>query len=129
MKKRINAFVKLAVEELHEGMPMPSGGDCWHCCMFDAQPSVDLNQRGVTKRPPQDENTEHLVNHMDEGYVVPSMLVNALRERGYKDVGIYIHLGMNADTNTMGGEGARISEDSVRRDLRSYLTKRLVDTI
>ena len=54
---------------------------------------------------------------------MPSLITNAMIERGYKPVGVYMMLDMNQDTQTMGG-GSKY--DGARRDLRKYLVKRLV---
>jgi hypothetical protein len=116
-------------------MPMPSSGDCWYCALFqddsgmrptregeqgmgDDMPTVYSD--GTTGRQP---NHDHLWSHIEERYYVPSLAVNALRERGYRDVGIYIHLNMNQDTQRMGGPGVF---ENVKRDITRYLTKRLV---
>lgn len=40
----------------------PSGGDCWYCCGLP------------------DHNSEHYLSHIEEGYYVPILLVNAVSE-------------------------------------------------
>ena len=40
-----------------------------------------------------EQTNDHLFQHMKDRYYVPRLAVNALRERGYQDVGIYIWLG------------------------------------
>lgn len=133
IEKQINEFVNKAVTALAAGeIAMPGGGDCWFCSMFDAVPSRESDEwaeRGKSLEPLNTEarahNNEHLWSHMEEDYFVPSLFVNALRERGYKDAGIYMILGMNPEAGTMGGERYH-RDDSVRRDLRNYLKKRLI---
>jgi hypothetical protein len=119
-------------------MPMPSGGDCWYCAL--SQDTGRITPTGGGLQPMGDNmptvhedgsttmqaNHDHLLNHMEERYYVPSLAVNALRERGYKDVGIYMWLDMDADAGTMGKKDG--SYDGVRRDLRKYMVKRLVPT-
>ena len=129
MKKQIDTYVKGFVAELKKGtMPMPSGGDCWYCClsqdggrtpMGDSMPT--LYEDGTVKNQPA---PEHLLDHMKERYYVPSLAVNALRERGYKDIGIAIHLDMDFDTQTMGNPNGRY--DGVKRDITKYLSKRVI---
>jgi hypothetical protein len=114
MKKRIDKYVKGYVEALETGMAVPSSGDCWYCLMFD---------KGVEDAG-QKPSSDHLDQHMRERYYVPSLIVNALRARGYKDIGIVIHLGFDDACTRMGGE--RISKDIITRDLRTYLRKRLI---
>jgi sarcosine oxidase delta subunit len=129
MKKRIDKYVDGFVKELQKGtMPMPSEGDCWHCAMFDAIPPNDsatrLAKRGTTVEPVERMGSEHLLSHMEERYYVPSLAINALRERGYLDVGVYMLLDMNQDTKKMGKPHGQY--DGVRRDIRRYLSKRLI---
>lgn len=116
MHNKINKYVDICIEELKKGINMPGAGDCFYCMM-------------TTKGEPlgnATSNHDHLIMHMKERYVVPALLVNALRDRGYRDVGIYFHLGMNADLGTMGGPDSNASYDQVKRDLKTYLTKRLM---
>jgi hypothetical protein len=71
------------------------------------------------------DNHEHLLSHMEERYYVPSLAVNALRERGLKDLGISLVLDMTE--NGMGGRvyGNKTYAD-VRRYLTAYMRKRLM---
>ena len=112
-KKSIAAYVKSYIAAMQAGkVPMPSGGDCWYCAMFER---VDPAASG---------DTEHLRQHIEEGYYVPSLLINALREKGYRDEGIHMLAGMDPDNDCMGTR--HMSVDSVRRALRSYMSKRLL---
>lgn len=125
IKKKIDKYLDGYIAALTEGMPMPSSGDCWYCCM---RTNVDSSGKrvepgsGITWGDIGD--TTHLLDHMRERYYVPSLAVNALRERGYKDVGIYMFLEMKPEEGTMGGERGRY--DSVKRDIRNYLRRRLL---
>ena len=128
MKKRIDKYVNGFIVELKKGtMPMPSGGDCWYCSLRTdgGVPMGDsmqtLHSDGSLTR---EVNIYHLLSHMSERYYVPSLAVNALRERGYKDVGIYMWLDMDQDAGTMGKPGGRY--DGVKRDLVKYMSKRLI---
>jgi len=113
IKKLIDKYISEYIDALKAGMPMPSGGDCWYCLLRTTE--------GETMGDIGDNS--HLWSHIEDHYYVPSLAVNALRERGYKDVGIYMWLDMNADTQTMGG-GDRY--ENVRRDIRNYMRKRMV---
>jgi hypothetical protein len=129
LKKRIDKYVDGFIAELKKGtMPMPSEGDCWYCSMFNATPpntdATRLYKRGTTVEPGDTMGNEHLLSHMEERYYVPSLAVNALRERGYKDIGVAVWLDMDMDAKTMGKP--RGHYDSVRRDIRRYLSKRLI---
>lgn len=109
MKKRIDNYVAGYIEQLRKGMPMPSGADCWMCA-------------GIIPRDDHDHLHSHITTR--ERYYVPSLAVNALREAGYRDVGIYMWLDMDPDNNRMGKQDG--SYDSVKRDIRKYLRKRLI---
>ena len=69
-------------------------------------------------------DNEHLLSHMSERYYVPSLALNALRERGYRDAGIYFWLDMDQDKGTMGKPDGRY--DGIKRDLVKYMSKRLI---
>lgn len=115
-KRRVNKFVAYCISQLEKGnVPMPSGGDCWYCAM------IDENGKPLGDSV---ENSEHLDSHIKEKYVVPSMLINAMREHGYRDAGIGIMLGMEPDENRMGGR--HMIKDTVTRSLRAYLYRRLI---
>ena len=126
IKKQIDKYVDGFIGALKEGMPMPSGGDCWYCVMR-TEDGRTLGDAVQTLHPDGsltvEENHDHLYSHMEDKYYVPSLAVNALRERGYRDVGIYMWLDMDADTQQMGG-GDRY--DNVKRDLTKYMSKRLI---
>lgn len=94
IKKYVNLLDKV------EKLPEPSGADCW-VCGFDG---CNLG------------NNDHLQLHIKEGYIHGSILVNAMREYGYRDNQIAFHY--QADIR-----------DSFKRALRKYLYKRLVNTI
>jgi hypothetical protein len=92
MKKKIAKYVKL----IEDGeIPTPNNGDCLIC------------------RIPDTKDTNHLLSHLKENYVVGSLLVNAMRENGYDDERIRTHYGMGFT-------------DSFANSVRRYLTKRLL---
>ena len=86
-------------------LPAPSGGDCWCCSM--------KNEKGICLGDLSD-NNQHLLDHMKERYYVPSLLVNAIKEKGYNPSFI----------NPWGGLGG--SRDTYSRSLRDFLKKRLL---
>lgn len=71
LKKEISAFAKLYTN----GIPMPGAGDCWLCMM------------------PDNEDTEHLREHIREGYAHGTLAVNAMRWAGATDQNIRYHIG------------------------------------
>lgn len=76
MKKKIKKFVDycLSVAKSEGGVPHPSGGDCWFCLM--------VNKENKTMGDVE-ESHQHLINHMEENYCVPSLILNALLENGH----------------------------------------------
>lgn len=127
VKKAIDKYVDGFMAALKEGMPMPSSGDCWYCSMKtdtgatlgDSVPT--LYEDGTVKNQV---NTDHLWSHFEDKYYVPSLITNAMLERGYKPLGVYMMLDMDQDAQTMGGRSS--SYDGAKRDLRKYLQKRLI---
>ena len=86
MKKRIDKYANGFVTELKKGtMPMPSGGDCWYCSLVKGE-GVPMGDAMDTLHSDGsltvEVNTDHLLCHLEESYYVPSLAVNALRERG-----------------------------------------------
>jgi len=72
IKQYVNDFCKDIIEN---GIEFPSGGDCWFCHF--TQMKTEIPWGDCTG------NMEHLFNHFDEKYFVPSLLWNAIRERKY----------------------------------------------
>lgn len=96
-KKRIAKFIR----KVDDGIPMPDSGDCWLCCMRSAEGKT-MGEMG--------NDLEHLNGHIDEGYLHGSLIVNALRHKGYQDSQLpyVIRIG-----------------DIVKRSLRAYLGDKL----
>lgn len=78
LRKRVNTFAKLCAGALP--LPMPGPGDCWYCGM-----TTDGKSLGDAFS-----DKHHLISHMDEGYVVPSLVMRALKERGCGDLTLLI---------------------------------------
>jgi hypothetical protein len=67
--KKAHAYAKLyAAAALAGKLPAPSAGDCLYCQLRVADGA--------------DAGPDHIRGHIDEGYVVPSLLVNAAKEAG-----------------------------------------------
>ena len=78
LRKRISKYAALCADTLP--LPTPDGGDCWFCLMLDGKAS-----RGTV---PERLSTDHLLDHMREGYVVPSLVWNALLYAGCAPQGV-----------------------------------------
>lgn len=64
-----------------------------------------------------DTGNEHLLLHMEDGYVVGSLIVNALRERGWDDM--QISLAISSD-------GRGFWANQIRASIRRYMSRRLM---
>jgi len=103
LKKRVNTYLDLVEREIKKGkVTIPSGGDCWFCL-------------GIMP----ENNMEHLLRHMKDKYVVPSLIVNACRESGYKDFQLPFILGVRDDYITE-------VNWNLKNMIRRYMLKRLI---
>jgi hypothetical protein len=73
LKKRVKNYAKLYADNLP--LDMPGTGDCWFCSM--------VTTKGDTLGDAV-KDTDHLMSHIEEGYVVPSLAWNALIDAGYQ---------------------------------------------
>lgn len=106
LKKAINRFVGLlTLDNMKQG-----AGDCF-LCKFD----IAKLQRGERLAPGDDR--EHILSHLDEGYVHGSLVVAAMLWAGYqpKGIGLWFH---------MAERDGRVSP-TIRRAVRRYLKFRL----
>lgn len=115
--KRINKYCRI-IRNM-ENLPIPNNGDCWYCSMFQAEKPATPNpnsQMGYARDVGQSgpvSDSEHLLNHIDEGYVHGSLLVNAMRWDGMRDAGISMML------------HGRAPHDLVAGRVRRYLKRKL----
>lgn len=104
MKKKIKAYVELITPS---NFPKPKTGDCFFC--MGKEVGTDANLGDITK------NTDHLLDHLKDGYIVGSLLVNALKEDGMDD---------RAVGHTYSMPEIRLWQ--VHRAVTRYLTRRLL---
>lgn len=102
--KAIRRYAKLCADALP--LPDPSGGDCWGCY---------FRSDDATSEPL---GTDHYLDHMREGYVVPSLVWNATRARGYGNAAVVWRMRNDAPIHAY-------SRSDVARDVRRYLGNRL----
>lgn len=72
--KLIKAFTTELKRQLETGtLPAPSGGDCWYCAMKTESGESLGDSTG---------NTDHLLSHIEESYIVPSLILSVVKARG-----------------------------------------------
>lgn len=74
LKKEAKKYIDAYWQAFKQGeIPAPSNGDCWHCVLRVSDPSADAGKTlgEVVK------NSDHMHDHIKEGYFVPSMIVRA----------------------------------------------------
>ena len=86
-KRKVKKYAELCVSSIPLSLPGP--GDCWFCSMQ----VKDGKSLGETMG-----DTEHLLSHIDEGYVVPSLVYTALKKAGaewiyFAEVSGHLHMG------------------------------------
>jgi hypothetical protein len=114
LNKAINNYALNFSNKLIAGeIPAPSGGDCWICLM------KDKNGEPVFE-------SEHLENHVKEGYYVPSLLPNIL-ERKEKYLCGYIMMCMTGRREDVHDNWIRIIQKTVQFNLRRYLKMHLLN--
>ena len=73
-QKLIKKFVTTLRKQLtDESLPAPSAGDCWYCSMRDVESGVPLGE--LTE-------SDHLLHHIEECYIVPSLIWRILELSG-----------------------------------------------
>ena len=94
---------------------MPGPGDCLYCLAASQKPGEDFG------------GTEHLLSHLEEGYIVPSLVWNALVYAGYSpERNIQFGLAFKHDGQPKPANLTGIAHDAVKRSVRKYLRAKLV---
>jgi hypothetical protein len=110
LQARVNAYARLCASSVP--MKLPSGADCWYCYME--------TQDGETMGDAFSD-TDHLKLHMEEGYVVPSLVYRALKERGCGDAIMCGTFVSESHANFL----TAIAKRHVSSAVRKYLRRRL----
>ena len=99
IRAKVRAYARAFAESHKRGeIPAPSNGDCWGCLMVAEDGSHPMG------------GPDHILEHMAEGYFVPSLLWNALKARGYRDPALIWHMG---------------SKDDIRRAIEKHCLREL----
>lgn len=116
IKAKIKKYIDLAMVKLVKGIELPNGGDCWYC-------SFKVSEGKDTGKSWGDvSSNDHLLQHFKDGYIVSSLLWNAVSEAGYRFPEVI--LGYDPITKKMGS--SYLSEWGVKNSLKKYLQKRLL---
>ena len=100
LDKMVSKYIKGFVQDVNEnGLNDPNGGDCWHCCLKGSD-GQNLGQLSS--------NYDHIINHIEESYFVPSLLWDAVQRYNQPQ---YIWSMMKTNSDIVG------------RELRSYFMK------
>jgi hypothetical protein len=109
----ISKYIRGFCEDIEKnGLEAPSGGDCWLCCMRDANGKAALG-----------EGVDHVLSHMEEPYYVPSLLFNAAIERranaaGATDNGVAMEQARRDFSYVMQFRSGRNARDILRHFFR-----------
>lgn len=116
MKEKIRKFATYATDKVKKGVEAPKGGDCWYCALA-TENNVALGDAI--------DNSDHLVQHMKDKYVVPSLVWNAIKEAGYQ----YPEIIMGYDTKTMRSGARYMADYAVKKSIVKYMQKRLLKNL
>lgn len=110
LRARINKYARLCSDQVP--LPKPGHSDCFYCQMVVSDGDKKGQSLGDASK-----DVSHLELHIDEGYVVPSLVFNALKERGCTDVVI-------SSAFTESNYLTRFAKDQVKRAVAKYLQHR-----
>jgi len=109
LKKRITAYAKACAASLP--LDYPDAGDCLYCQLRTG----DDQSLGDAMK-----DTDHLLSHMAEGYIVPSLVWAALTEAGYDPQAQMIHAMAFGQMEEWSG----IGRAAVKRSVAKYMKRR-----
>lgn len=133
LKKRVREYAALYVE--HLPLPAPGSGDCWYCLMRDENGVTMGDFSGKHDRPDVREilsiinagdaevTGNHLIGHIIEGYVVPSLAYNALKEFGASQVEWWT--AFSPEFYEAGGWGDSM-HDHMKREIAKHVYKYVI---
>lgn len=113
LRKAINKYATLAASKVP--LPRPSGGDCWHCYL--------KGQDGKTMGDAFNDK-DHLTSHMEEGYVVPSLVYQALKEAGNTDFLISLAFIIDGESSKP-SHWDELAKERVKKAVNKFMRRRL----
>lgn len=110
-EKKLRVQIKKFVDKLDklECLPEPGAGDCWYCSMR----IVDGKNAGKSLGEVSAHN-DHILEHVRQGYLHGSLILNALKWTGYRMPGVIWQMA-NQDLKA----GQKLA--NVKRALKRYL--------
>jgi len=110
LRAEISRYAKLCADAVP--LPVPNGGECWGCYLRDSNGNEAMG-------------TDHLLSHMKEKYVVPSLVLAALRERGCSNFIISEAFNKPSPEAAVGDGFVAMTREHVRRGVAKYMRRRL----
>lgn len=104
LKAKVKAYAKLCADSFP--LPYPDGGDCWFCHMK----TEDGKTLGDST------HSDHISSHLEESYVVPSLVYNAMVEAGYDP-------GRNMQFSLVFGEENKDLHCNIRDSIRPHIQR------
>jgi len=109
----VDAYAKLCASKIP--LPMPGNGDCWFCLSYDEKNDKTWGEYSQDK--------DHILSHMSEKYVVPSLVMRAMRKG---NVGpFWYHVAFMTDAKLDRDTQVDSARDVVRKAVRKYLSAEL----
>jgi hypothetical protein len=106
MRRKIKNYLRRYTDErIRELVNQDAAGDCWFCMMEHSQLKSEVNPKFATA------GGDHLQTHVDEQYVMATLLWNAIKASGRRDPAFVM----------------AYAPDLARHDLSKYLRKRLLE--
>lgn len=110
IKLQVKNYAKLCADNIP--LEKPSGGDCWLCLMHDTKTGEAWGE--------SNHDTEHLISHIKEKYIVPSLVLNALKKYGYEKTIIPSLVFNNPEKHML-----EIAQRDVKRCVYRYILNQL----
>lgn len=112
LRRKVLAYAKLCADSAP--MNPPGAGDCFYCSMVVVPGSPDAGKSlGDAMR-----DSGHLMEHMREGYVVPSLVARAMKEAGNSNY-------VMAATFGQDGTQSFLMRDRIKSAVASFIFRRL----
>lgn len=125
-ERKLKAEIKAFADKLDSEVPLPDAGDCFLCAFERAKIVPDTSRESFHGRaqtlPAPNEGADHLREHIREGYMHGSLILNALLFHGYTEEGARMFF-----SGAYRGDRRDIAR--LKQCLRRYLGKRLGLTV